>query len=85
LAEPLLPTNTEKKLQHFYIAEEQSIYLLNHKDATKLKQWVELCQQQLRQLGYSQIALLGKGAYGFVFSAKILLTVDFPEPIIPTK
>ena len=59
----------EKKLQHFYIAEEQSIYLLNHKDATKLKQWVDLCQQQLKQLGYENIALLGKGAYGFVFSA----------------
>lgn len=59
----------EKKLQHFYIAEEQSIYLLNHKDATKLKQWVELCQQQLKQLGYNDIALLGKGAYGFVFCA----------------
>ena len=62
--------NEEKKLQHFYIAEEQSIYLLNHKDATKLKQWVELCQKQLKQLGYSKIALLGKGAYGYVFSAK---------------
>jgi len=59
----------EKQLQHFYIAEEQSIYLLNHEDATKLKQWVELCQQQLKQLGYNDIALLGKGAYGFVFSA----------------
>jgi non-specific serine/threonine protein kinase len=61
--------NEEKKLQHFYIAEEQSIYLLNHKDATKLKKWVELCQQQLKFLGYHDIALLGKGAYGFVFSA----------------
>jgi len=60
---------TEKKLQHFYIAEEQSIYLLSHKDATKLKKWVELCQQQLKQLGYKNIALLGKGAFGFVFSA----------------
>lgn len=59
----------QQKLQHFYIAEEQSIYLLNHKDATKLKQWVELCQQQLKQLGYRDIALLGKGAYGFVFCA----------------
>ena len=58
----------EKKLQHFYIAEEQSIYLLSHKDATKLKQWVELCQQQLKQLGYQNIFLLGKGAYGFVFN-----------------
>ena len=59
----------EKKLQHFYIAEEQSIYLLNHKDATKLKRWVELCQQQLSYLGFSDVALLGKGAYGFVFCA----------------
>jgi len=61
--------NTEQKLQHFYIAEEQSIYLLNHKDATKLKKWVDLCQQQLKNLGYKNIALLGKGAYGFVFCA----------------
>ncbi len=60
----------EKKLQHFYIAEEQSIYLLNHKDATKLKQWVELCQQQLTLLGYQNIALIGKGAYGFVFGGE---------------
>lgn len=59
---------SEKKLQHFYIAEEQSIYLLSHKDARKLKKWVELCQQQLSQLGYRDIELVGKGAYGFVFS-----------------
>ena len=57
---------TRKKLQHFYIAEEQSIYLLSHKDATKLKTWVELCQQQLYLLGYKNIELIGKGAYGFV-------------------
>lgn len=61
---------TENKLQHFYIAEEQSIYLLNSKDATKLKQWVELCQQQLLLLGYQNIALIGKGAYGFVFGGE---------------
>ena len=61
---------TVKKLQHFYIAEEQSIYLLSHKDAEKLKQWVELCQQQLKQLGYHDISLLGKGAYGFVFNCE---------------
>lgn len=60
----------EKKLQHFYIAEEQSIYLLNHEDATKLKQWVELCQQQLSLLGYQNISLIGKGAYGFVFGGE---------------
>jgi len=58
----------ENKLQHFYIAEEQSVYLLNTKDATKLKVWVDLCQQQLGLLGYKNIALLGKGAYGFVFN-----------------
>ncbi len=58
----------KKKLQHFYIAEEQSIYLLSHKDATKLKQWVELCKQQLSLLGYQDIALIGKGAFGFVFA-----------------
>jgi len=59
----------DNQLKHFYIAQEQSIYLLSHKDATKLKEWVDLCQQQLKYLGYSQVALLGKGAYGFVFSA----------------
>ena len=61
---------TEQKLQHFYIAEEQSIYLLSHKDATKLKQWVALCQEQLIHMGYRDVFLLGKGAYGFVFSAE---------------
>lgn len=60
----------EKKLQHFYIAEEQSIYLLSQKDATKLKRWVELCKQQLSLLGYQNIELVGKGAYGFVFSGE---------------
>ncbi|MEW6991330.1 protein kinase [Colwelliaceae bacterium 6441] len=58
---------TKKKLQHFYIAEDQSIYLLSHKDATKLKQWVDLCQQQLSLLGFQEISLIGKGAFGFVF------------------
>ncbi|TKB43628.1 serine/threonine protein kinase [Thalassotalea mangrovi] len=57
----------KKKLQHFYIAEEQSIYLLSHKDAEKLKQWIELCKSQLREMGFNNIELLGKGAYGFVF------------------
>ncbi|NQZ83655.1 MAG: protein kinase [Colwellia sp.] len=43
---------------------------MSHKDATKLKQWVELCQQQLSLLGYKNISLLGKGAYGFVFNGE---------------
>ena len=71
----MLPTHStstqshEQQLKHFYIAEEQSIYLLSHQDAAKLKQWVTLCQQQLKQLGYRDISLIGKGAYGFVFAA----------------
>ncbi|ALO35231.1 serine/threonine protein kinase [Colwellia sp. MT41] len=74
---------TNKKLQHFYIAQEQSIYLLSHKDATKLKQWVELCQQQLKQLGFEDVALLGKGAYGFVFSAiKRKGSVEQTQPVV---
>ncbi|WP_426416934.1 protein kinase domain-containing protein [Aestuariirhabdus sp. LZHN29] len=54
-------------LQRFYIPEEQSIYLLSQNDARKLKNWVSLCQEQLEQLGYREIELIGKGAFGFVF------------------
>ena len=54
-------------LQQFYIPEEQSIYLLSHDDAKKLKDWVSLCKQQLEQLGYTDIEMIGKGAFGFVF------------------
>ncbi|MDP2559613.1 phosphotransferase [Psychrobium sp. 1_MG-2023] len=60
---------TKPNLQQFYIAEEQSIYLLNHHDATKLRNWLNLCQDQLSQLGYHRIAYVGKGAYGFAFAA----------------
>lgn len=59
-----------RNLQHFYINEEQSFYLLSHRDAQKLKDWLELCKKQLRRLGYSDIELIGKGAYGFVFCGK---------------
>lgn len=59
---------SQAALQQFYIPEEQSIYLLSHDDAKKLKDWVALCTTQLEQLGYRDIALIGKGAYGFVFS-----------------
>ncbi|MBE0403130.1 protein kinase domain-containing protein [Halomonas citrativorans] len=58
-------------LQQFYIPEEQSVYLLSHNDAQKLKDWVALCQAQLSQLGYQGIELIGKGAYGFVFSGSV--------------
>lgn len=61
------------QLQQFYIPEEQSVYLLSHGDARKLKDWVLLCTTQLRQLGYHDIAMIGKGAYGFVFSGRLPL------------
>lgn len=61
----------ENHLQQFYIPEEQSIYLLSHDDAKKLKDWVALCATQLRQLGYQDIELIGKGAYGFVFAGRL--------------
>jgi non-specific serine/threonine protein kinase len=57
-----------KGLKHFYIPDEQSIYLLSHADAKKLKDWVNLCISQLHNLGYRQIELLGKGAFGFAFA-----------------
>ncbi len=57
-----------RNLQHFYINEEQSFYLLSHQDARKLKDWLSLCESQLDLLGYSDIKMVGKGAYGFVFS-----------------
>ncbi|WNL40440.1 protein kinase [Halomonas sp. PAMB 3232] len=59
-----------KALQQFYIPEEQSVYLLNHRDARKLKDWVALCQAELGQLGFEAIELIGKGAYGFVFAGR---------------
>lgn len=54
-------------LKHFYIPDEQSFYLLSHQDAQKLKDWFALCHQQLERLGYANIELIGKGAFGFVF------------------
>ena len=57
-------------LQHFYINEEQSVYLLSHRDAQKLKDWLALCKTQLLRLGYTDIELIGKGAYGFVFAGQ---------------
>ena len=60
----------EPNLQHFYITEEQSFYLLSHQDAAKLKAWITLCVRQLEKLGYRQIELIGKGAFGFVFAGK---------------
>ncbi|ABV85914.1 serine/threonine protein kinase [Shewanella pealeana ATCC 700345] len=56
------------ELQHFYISEEQSIYLLGAHDARKHRAWIRLCKQQLGKLGYQELELVGKGAYGFVFA-----------------
>ena len=56
------------KLKHFYIPEEQSVYLLSHKDAQKLKDWLQLCKEQLELLGYRNIDMIGSGAYGFAFA-----------------
>lgn len=61
------------QIQQFYIPEEQSVYLLSHDDAKKLKDWVALCAAQLRQLGYHDIEMIGKGAYGFVFAGRLSL------------
>jgi non-specific serine/threonine protein kinase len=55
-------------IKHFYIPDEQSIYLLSHKDAQKLKDWFKLCKHQLELLGYEKIELIGKGAFGFAFA-----------------
>jgi len=67
------PHAPPSQIQQFYIPEEQSIYLLSHNDARKLKNWVALCTTQLQALGYRYIEMIGKGAYGFVFSGKLAL------------
>jgi non-specific serine/threonine protein kinase len=59
---------TPANIKHFYIPDEQSIYLLSHKDAKKLKDWFKLCTEQLQLLGYKDIELIGKGAFGFAFA-----------------
>jgi non-specific serine/threonine protein kinase len=65
--EMLTPAN----IKHFYIPDEQSIYLLSHKDAKKLKDWFKLCTEQLLLLGYENIELIGKGAFGFAFAGTV--------------
>jgi non-specific serine/threonine protein kinase len=55
-------------IKHFYIPDEQSIYLLSHTDAKKLKDWFKLCTEQLELLGYRDIQMIGKGAFGFAFA-----------------
>ena len=62
---------THANIKHFYIPDEQSIYLLSHKDAKKLKDWFKLCTEQLLLLGYQNIELIGKGAFGFAFAGTV--------------
>ena len=57
----------EANLKNFYIAGEQSVYLLSANDAQKHRDWVALCEQQLNKLGFEHVSLIGKGAFGFVF------------------
>ena len=66
---------TRKGIRHFYIPEEQSVYLLSHADAKKLKDWIALCIAQLESLGFTDISLIGKGAYGFAFGGRDHTTV----------
>lgn len=68
---------TRPLLQQFYINEEQSIYLMSHEDAQKIKDWVKLCMDQLRLLGFSDIEFIGKGAYGFVFAGRSNERTDY--------
>jgi non-specific serine/threonine protein kinase len=77
---------TPANIKHFYIPDEQSIYLLSHKDAKKLKDWFKLCTEQLQLLGYKNIELIGKGAFGFAFAgtaseiiSKNVLNIKEPE------
>ncbi|GLR62827.1 protein kinase domain-containing protein [Marinospirillum insulare] len=63
-------TDKTQLLEQFYINEEQSIYLMSHEDARKVRDWLNLCQQQLAQLGFTAIELVGKGAFGFVFGGR---------------
>jgi non-specific serine/threonine protein kinase len=58
----------QQQLKHFYIPDDQSVYLLSHKDAKKLKNWFGLCISQLKKLGYTDIEMIGKGAFGFAFA-----------------
>ncbi len=57
-----------RPITNFYINEEQSIYLLSHRDAKKHKQWLNICIKQLTMLGYRDVELIGSGAFGFVFA-----------------
>ncbi|MCH8552001.1 MAG: protein kinase [Natronospirillum sp.] len=70
-------TEAPAVLQQFYINEDQSLYLMSHQDAQKIRDWVNLCKAQLSQLGFHDIEMIGKGAYGFVFGGTDVNGLDF--------
>ena len=57
-----------KEIKNFYINEEQSVYLLSHHDAKKHRQWLTICIKKLTTLGYTEVEMIGSGAFGFVFA-----------------
>ena len=57
-----------KEIRNFYINEEQSVYLLSHHDAKKHRQWLTICIKKLTTLGYTNVEMIGSGAFGFVFA-----------------
>nr|WP_306173940.1 serine/threonine protein kinase [Pseudoalteromonas shioyasakiensis] len=59
---------TAKEIRNFYINEEQSVYLLSHHDAKKHRQWLNICIKKLTNLGYTEVEMIGSGAFGFVFA-----------------
>ena len=59
-------------IKHFYIPDEQSIYFtVTLRMRKKLKDWFQLCTEQLQLLGYQNIELIGKGAFGFAFAGTV--------------
>jgi non-specific serine/threonine protein kinase len=76
---------TAANIKHFYIPDEQSIYLLSHKDAKKLKDWFKLCTEQLQLLGYRDIELIGKGAFGFAFAGTVVKGNETQSTILPQQ
>ncbi|WP_114418289.1 protein kinase domain-containing protein [Marinospirillum perlucidum] len=70
-------SSSSSLLQQFYINEDQSIYLMSHEDARKIKDWIQLCKEQLRNLGFSEIEEVGKGAFGFVFGGRSAEGLDY--------
>jgi non-specific serine/threonine protein kinase len=76
---------TPANIKHFYIPDEQSIYLLSHTDAKRLKDWFKLCTEQLLLLGYQNIELIGKGAFGFAFAGTVSKANTYQNSLQPQQ